>query len=214
MKFKLRYHSRLNKILSVLKNFAFALMLIITIQLAVSFFLLILIVGFELELSKQSSYIILHIYIDSGPVILCLSFLANNQYVKIGPNGILIHNCNFIHFGLGQHYRINITVEFKHIVNCKIEIPVDCPKNYSYLMYSKCGDNKAYYDYRKKVGVMKTKEPAIAGGRFDEECILLELDNKRIIVIPIDECAEFLDLFNQYFEQYKILESESSDLRQ
>lgn len=37
------------------------------------------------------------------------------------------------------------------------------------------------------------------------KCILLELDNKRIIVISIDECEEFLELFNQYIEKYKEL---------
>lgn len=53
---------------------------------------------------------------------------------------------------------------------------------------------------------MKTKEPAIAGGRYDKECILLELNNKRIIVIPIDECEEFLELFNKYIEKYRELQ--------
>lgn len=80
-----------------------------------------------------------------------------------------------------------------------IEIPVDCPKTYSYLIYKKFGGNDEYFDYIRKAGVIKTKEPALAGGRYDEKCILLELDNRRIIVIPIDECEKFLELLIDIF---------------
>jgi len=85
---------------------------------------------------------------------------------------------------------------------------VDCPNNYTYKKYNRFGTNEVYFDYRRKVGVTKTKEPAISGGRYDEECVLLELDNKRIIVIPIDECDSFLKLFDQYMDQFKKLQKE------
>ena len=44
-----------------------------------------------------------------------------------------------------------------------IEIPVDCPKTCSYLIYKKFGGNDEYFDYIRKAGVIKTKEPALAG---------------------------------------------------
>lgn len=126
-------------------------------------------------------------------------------YVELTPKGIFIHHGNFSHYGLRQFFRINVNISYARIVNCKIGIPVDCPPNFRYTYYNQLKMIKKYFDLKQGKEVEYMKEPAIAGGRYDEECILLELDNKRIVVIPIDECNEFLELFNQYFEQYKEL---------
>lgn len=132
-------------------------------------------------------------------------------YVKITSKGIYLHHGNFVHYGLHQFPTINTTIPFKNIISCKIGIPVDCPPNFRYSYYNHISMIKRYFDIKRGKEVEYMKEPAIAGGRYDEECILLELDNKRIVVIPIDECEEFLELFNQYMEQYRALQNEKGE---
>lgn len=154
-------------------------------------------------------YFSIFIFVLEFLLALFIALYSNKRYIKISSKGILIHNGNTIHFGLSQQFRFNTMVSFDRIKKCYIEIPIDCPKTYSYLIYKKIGGNDEYFDYIRKAGVIKTKEPALADGRYDEKCILLELDNKRIIVIPIDECEEFLELFNQYIEKYNELHKEN-----
>lgn len=209
MKYKLKYKSARAKayhsFLFYLCFSAIALLPIIVIDLL--FVIMFAIFAAEhLPITEQNIYdyayfiLVIEIFIS---VLIALK--SNKRYVKMDSKGVLIHNSNTEHFGLGQCNRLNVIVPFERVVGCYIEIPVDCPDNYKYKKYNKFGANEIYFDYIRKVGVMKAKEPAISGGRYDKECILLELDNKHIIVIPIDECEEFLELFNQYIEKYKEL---------
>lgn len=127
-------------------------------------------------------------------------------YVEIKSKGIYLHHGNFVHYGLRQFPTINTIVPFKNIVSYKIGIPVDCPPNFRYTYYNHIYLLKRYFDMKRGKEVEYMKEPALAGGRYDEECVLLELDNKRIIVIPIDECEEFVELLDKYLQQYRELE--------
>lgn len=209
MKYKLQYRSALVKAYhSFLFYLCFALIdLLVIVVINVLFMVSAFWVAGYIAITEQNIYdcayfiLVIEIFIS---VLIALK--SNKRYVKIDSKGVLIHNSNTEHFGLGQRNRLNVIVPFERVVGCYIEIPVDCPDNYKYKKYNKFGANEIYFDYIRKVGVMKTKEPAIAGGRYDKECVLLELDNKRIIVIPIDECEEFLELFNQYIEKYKELQ--------
>lgn len=209
MKYKLQYRSALVKAYhSFLFYLCFALIdLLVIVVINVLFMVSAFWVAGYIAITEQNIYdcayfiLVIEIFIS---VLIALK--SNKRYVKIDSKGVLIHNSNTEHFGLGQRNRLNVIVPFERVVGCYIEIPVDCPDNYKYKKYNKFGANEIYFDYIRKVGVMKTKEPAIAGGRYDKECILLELDNKRIIVIPIDECEEFLELFNKYIEKYKELQ--------
>lgn len=215
MEYKLQYKSVFAKAYhSFLFYVCFA---VIALLLFLVIDLLFLIV-FSLFAAKHLSITEQGIYDFAGLVLVIEFFISifvalkcNKRYVTISPQGVFIHNSNTEHFGLGQRNRLNVIVPFECIADCFIEIPADCPQNYKYKKYNRFGSNGIYFDYRRKVGVVKTKEPAISGGRYDEECILLELDNKRIVVIPIDECHEFLELFNQYFEQYKKLQRKQED---
>lgn len=208
MKYKLQYRSALVKAYhSFLFYLCFALIdLLVIVVINVLFMVSAFWVAGYIAITEQNIYdcayfiLVIEIFIS---VLIALK--SNKRYVKMDSKGVLIHNSNTEHFGLGQRNRLNVIVPFERVVGCYIEIPVDCPDNYKYKKYNKFGANEIYFDYIRKVGVMKTKEPAIAGGRYDKKCILLELDNKRIIVIPIDECEEFLELFNQYIEKYKEL---------
>lgn len=216
MKFYIKYAKITKRIFySVLSFIVFSFIYTFFISL-INVFLFLFVGIFEsTDFSNEIlSAVLKLILLAEAVIIFVLSFKRINPYIKILPKGIFIYNNNFQHFGLCQFHRINITIPYCKIVKCTKEIPIDCPINYNYKAYNYFIENKQYQEYKRRRGSVRIKEPAIAGGRYDEECILLELDNKRIIVIPIDECAEFLDLFNQYFEQYKILESKSSDLRQ
>lgn len=210
MKYKLQYKSALVKAYhSLLFYLCFAVIALLPIILINLLFVIVFDLFAEeyLHITEQNIYdcacfvLVIEIFIS---VLIALKY--NKRYVKIDSKGVLIHNSNTEHFGLGQRNRLNVIVPFERVVCCYIEIPVDCPDNYKYKKYNRFGANEIYFDYRRKVGVMKTKESAIAGGRYNEQCVLLELDNKRIIVIPIDECEEFLELFNKYIEKYKELQ--------
>lgn len=210
MEYKLQYRSVLAKAHhSFLFYICFAVIALLLIAAIDLLFILVftLFAAEYLPVTEQNIYdcacfvFVIEIFISVFIALKC-----NKRYVKIGSHGVLIHNSNTEHFGLGQRNRLNVIVPYERVVRCYIEIPVDCPDNYKYKKYNRFGANENYFDYKRKVGVMKTKEPAIAGGRYNEECILLELDNKRIVVIPIDECDAFLELFDQYMEKFKKLQ--------
>lgn len=208
MKYKLQYRSALVKAYhSFLFYLCFALIdLLVIVVINVLFMVSAFWVAGYIAITEQNifdgAYFVFTIEIF---ISFFIAFKCNKRYVKVDSQGVLIHNSNTEHYGLRQCNRLNVIVPFNRIVRCYKEIPVDCPNNYTYKKYNRFGANEIYFDYIRKVGVMKAKEPAISGGRYDKECILLELDNKHIIVIPIDECEEFLELFNQYIEKYKEL---------
>ena len=209
MKYKLQYRSALVKAYhSFLFYLCFAL---IDLPAIVVINLLLMVCAFSaaryIAIAEQNiftgAYFVFAIEVF---ISVLIAIKCNKRYVKIDSQGVLIHNSNTEHFGLRQCSRLNVIVPFNRIVHCYKEIPVDCPNNYRYKKYNKFGANDVYFDYKRKVGVTKTKEPAISGGRYSEECVLLELDNKRIIVIPIDECEEFVELLDKYLQQYRELE--------
>lgn len=211
MEYKLQYRSALVKgYHSFLFYLCFAgidLLAIVIINLLLMVFAFF-VTGY-IAITEQNIYNVAYfVFVIEIFISVLIAFKCNKRYVKIDSQGVLIHNSNTEHYGLRQHNRLNVIVPFDRIVRCYKGIPVDCPDNYMYKKYNRLGANEVYFDYRRKVGVMKTKEPAISGGRFNEECILLELDNKRIIVIPIDECDSFLKLFDQYMDQFKKLQKD------
>lgn len=204
MKYKLRYKSVLTALYhSVIYCLCFMLFALIPI---IALYFLFIAIAAVFSDSIMLNYFSKFVFILEILTALFIALCSNKRYIKISSKGILIHNGNTIHFGLRQQFRFNTMVSFDRIKKCYIEIPIDCPKTYSYLIYKKFGGNDEYFDYIRKAGIIKTKEPALADGRYDEKCILLELDNKRIIVIPIDECEKFLELFNQYIEKYNELQ--------
>lgn len=211
MEYKLQYRSALVKAYhSFLFYLCFAgidLLAIVIINLLLMVFAFC-VTGY-IAITAQNIYNVAYfVFVIEIFISVLIAFKCNKRYVKIDSQGVLIHNSNTEHYGLRQRNRLNVIVPFNRIVRCYKEIPVDCPNNYTYKKYNRFGANEVYFDYRRKVGVTKTKEPSISGGRYDEECVLLELDNKRIIVIPIDECDSFLKLFDQYMDQFKKLQKD------
>lgn len=217
MRFKLQYDSKVKQIGYKFAHFWIMTMMLwipFAIALFASYYVLLAILE-KLQSAGVHLLLIGEVNDDTAKPIFWIMFViglilfyyiiwrTSNFYVELTPKGVFIHHSNFSHFGLHQFLRMNVNVPYKRIVDCKIGIPVDCPRNYRYTRYNQLYLLIRYFDLKhgREVGYMK--EPALAGGRYDEKCILLELDNKRIIVIPIDECEKFLELLNQYIEKYK-----------
>lgn len=220
MRFKLQYDSKIKQIGYKFAHFwSFSLFFMIPfgIVLFVAFFSLMILL-IKLQSAGVHLFIIGELNDDTAKPIFWIMFViglilvyyiiwrTSIFYVELTPKGVFIHHGNFMHFGLHQFLRINVNVPYNRIVSCKIGIPVDCPRNYRYTRYNQLFMIIRYFDLKHGREVEYMKEPALAGGRYDEKCILLELDNKRIIVIPIDECEKFLELFNQYIEKYNELQ--------
>lgn len=209
MKYNLKFSNKFRKAISVLVLFSVYVLIdiffIAALDIIAFLIMLCFITVFDWNLALFMELFKLTIIIEVIFIIF-IEIKRRSPYVKITPKGVLIYNSNGVHFGLRQYYRLNAVAPYDRIVSCKIGIPVDCPPNYRYQRYNTLFMIKRYFDLKHGKDVSYMKEPAIAGGRYDEECILLELDNKRIIVIPIDECSEFLEQFNKYFEQYKELQ--------
>jgi|GEM_PF-1604943 len=220
MKFTLQFGSEIKKIgykFAHFWNYSFLFFLpFAIIMFAVYFAFLLMLI--ELQNAGITLFLIGSVNDETSKSILCVMIVltliieyyiiwkASIYYVELTPKGVFIHHGNFVHFGLRQTFRMNVNVPYDRIVNCKKGVPVDCPPNYRYTYYSQLRTIKRYVDLKSGKDIPYMTEPAIAGGRYNEECILLELDNKRIIVIPIDECDAFLELFDQYMEKFKKLQ--------
>lgn len=205
MKFKLQFSSPIKMVGYKFAHFwNFAILFSIPFGLGcVILYFSIVIAIMEIETEKD---LLIFLAIIAIILELFMIYKTSIYFVKITPKGVYLHHGNFVHYGLHQFPTINTTIPFKNILSCKIGIPVNCPRNFRYTYYNQFFMIKRYIDLKRGREVEYMKEPSIAGGRYDKECILLELDNKRIIVIPIDECEEFLELFNKYIEKYKELQ--------
>lgn len=212
MKFKLRYSS-------VLKEFFYALFIFIITApfMAAAVFIIYLFfvfafgltVGKVFQLPEQTVYDISHIFLAVEIIAaVAAQFKMSRCYVKVNHNGVFLHNANYVHFGLSQSIRLNTRIPFGRIVSCRSAVPLDCPEDYDYMNNKRLFKDNRYKDYIRKAGVVNTEEPAIPGGRYDDRCALLELDTKRIIVIPLDECDIFTETVIRYLEQYKKLEQD------
>lgn len=210
MKFKLCYSSFLKEVFHALFIFIITAPFVaaaVFLLYLLFVFVLGLTVGKGFPLPEQTVYDISHIFLAVEIIVAVVAqFKMSRCYVKVNPNGVFLHNANYVHFGLSRSMRLNTRIPFGRIVSCRAAVPLDCPEDYDYMNHKRLFKDNRYKDYIRKAGVVHTEEPAISGGRYDDRCALLELDTKRIIVIPIDECDMFTESVNRYLEQYKKLE--------
>lgn len=204
MKFEMKYSTRFKQIVYFIGGFLYASMFTILpflVLCVLSHFLFSILFGEEVGADLAKTFLAVEI------IVLIIFYTKNSQYyVKIDYRGVKISNYSFLHYGLRQPFRINVIIPFDRIVGCTSSIPVDCPPNFRYAYYNGREMIERRRNLKRGKDVNYIREPALAGGRYDEECVLLELDNKRIIVIPIDECEEFVELLDKYMQQYRELE--------
>lgn len=131
-------------------------------------------------------------------VIIVIECKRRNVYVRLYPYGVYICNNNFARFQSNQWYKLNATISFCDIVDCYSMIPSNVPKNYLYQYLEPIKMTSRRFGFSNAPYYV----PAIASGRYDEECVLLELKNGKTIVLPIDQCDEFIELFNKYSKKY------------
>lgn len=134
--------------------------------------------------------------------IICIEIKRREVYVKITSKGIIVHNGNGERFGLIQLYKPYTIIKYKHIISCYISTPYDILPEVKYLTYWHVQNtfrNIRGQNYIKKPYLI----PAIYYGRYNVPCIYIELDTNMVAVLAIDNCDEFLEIFNKFFSDYK-----------
>jgi len=203
MKFEMKYSTRFKQIVYFIGGFLYAAgfsILPFLFLYVLSHFAFSILFGEEIGADLAKTFFAVEI------IGLIVFYTKNSQYyVKIDYRGVKISNYSFLHYGLRQPFRMNVIIPFDRIVGCTSSIPVDCPPNFRYAHYNGREMIARRRNLKRGKDINYIREPALAGGRYDKECVLLELDNKRIIVIPIDECDEFVELLDKYMQQYREL---------
>lgn len=134
--------------------------------------------------------------------ILFIAFIEIKRrftYCELKSYGLYIYNNNGMKFGYGNWYKRNATIPYSQIELCYISKADFVPKNYwkqiwfiSMFRYLNRKINKSStYDYI----------PAIANGNYKSNCIIIELKNKKAVVLPIDDCDDFLSKYNSIINQ-------------
>lgn len=209
MKFEFQYSSRAKEIFSKIKLFIAWLIIDVAFTLiidAVLFIPITLIIDkiytlFTKQIEVPSTFstpILILLGVAELTVIIIVECKRRNTYVELNYSGVCIHNNNGMRFQPKQWYKINAAIPFYDVTDCYSLTPKNVPKNYLYqyiapiksTVHNMGLSNNPYY------------LPAIANGRYDEKCVLLELKNGKTVVLPIDDCDEFIELFNSYSEKY------------
>lgn len=131
-------------------------------------------------------------------IIIAVEIKRRKVYVKITPRGVIIHNGNGQRFGTIQLYKPYAMIKYKHIISCYISTPYDMLPEVKYIPH-------LYIMSINRQNQIKNPYliPAISYGRYDSPCVCIELDTNMVAVLPINECSEFIELFNKYFSIYK-----------
>lgn len=210
MKFKLQFSSKGREIYSKINLFfgffiidfvftlIFNMIFFIPVTLIIDEVYFILHAG-ETEVPEAFSVpILIALAIIELIVIIIAECKKRNVYVRLDYRGVYICNYNLMRFQSNQWYKLNATLKFYDIENCYTMIPIDVPKNYLYQYFEPFRMTSRHLGLSHKPYYV----PAIASGRYDEECVLLELKNGKTVVLPIDDCDEFVSLFYEYADKY------------
>lgn len=209
MKFKLEYRNKSSEIYSKIKLFIAFFIIDIAFTLPMNFVFILpvmfivskiytLFTG-EIEVPESiSNTALIILLIIELAVIIAVEIKRRNQYVRLDYRGVYICNNNGVRFQPKQWYKINATISFYDIVDCYSMKPSNVPKNYRYQYIAPIKDTARHLGLSNKPYYI----PAIANGRYNEECVLLELKNGKTIVLPIDNCDDFISAYNELAEKY------------
>lgn len=213
MIFEFCYESKEKKIINTIKLFALnfildfikVLFINIPVFLIIFFFFSIVRDLFSLQVDFDYStvgYIVILCIIIIELVAICISEYRQRQlYVFVRFDGITIHNRSYENFGVNQRPKRKTFIPYSRILSCYSAIPYNIEKN-AWFMYKNTFDDVNNF-FKQTIGVRHIMNaplvlPAINGGRYDEECVMLELDNNITVALPINECGQFLEIFQKY----------------
>lgn len=128
-------------------------------------------------------------------IILIVEIKRRFIYCEFREKGIYVYNNNGVKFGYGNIFKKNAIIPYDEINACYISTGEFVTKSYSALSYFKRFKNRllheSKYDYI----------PAIAYGDFENDCIILELENKKGVVLPIENCEQFIAEYESITKQ-------------
>lgn len=133
--------------------------------------------------------------------VLLNQFRKREPYVFINRAGITLHARNFENYGIGVFPKQDIFIAYDEIKDCYISVPYTMEKNIGFAYKNMLTDATDFF--KGRIGFRhKTEQPhilpSIADGRYDCKCVLVRLHNKYTIVLPIDNCEQFLQSFKKY----------------
>lgn len=126
-------------------------------------------------------------------------------YVRIDQRGVYIYTGTGETFGYFSANPMGVLITFDKIKGFYCGVPYGMQKNFAYIY-------KNSFDFLNKIiranrGITHSQKliPAIAKGKYDEDCILIELSNGTTAVLPVDNIDKFSKYLTEYLEQYKQL---------
>lgn len=128
-----------------------------------------------------------------------------NEYVRVDHRGVYIYTGAGETFGYASLNSMGILITYDKIKGFYSSVPYNMPQG-PYYTYSNG------FDFIKKlIKVNRTVQssqrliPAIPNGKYDDECVLLELSNGCTAVLPLENKEKFKEYLSQYLEKYKEL---------
>lgn len=148
-----------------------------------------------IELTTENIYTIYKsVLVIEFLIVLAINIKRRFLYCQMRYKGVYIYNNNFTKFGYGKFYKLNATIPYSEIETCYKARAVDCPPTYRYQYYylftylSKKINKDTSYGYI----------PPILYGDYDSECVILQLHNKKIVPLPIEDCDGFIEEFERW----------------
>lgn len=205
MKYKFNYENKFHSIVQFAYMYYFFIILDITITAIIDAIMFIPFTVFTGEIymylesvpevPKEYTYSLCKIVLVLELLfIVIVEFKRRITFCQLKGNGVLIYNNCFQKFGYGSFVKRCATVPYNQIELCYKAIPTGCPKTYRYQYYYPLSSLK------KKIAKDTSYRyiPPIAHGAYDSECVILQLHNKKIVPLPIDDCDGFIEEFKRW----------------
>ena len=211
MKFKIEYSSKASKVLMFglywFGSFILDFMIAFIINLVTLLPNLVLItqlcsVIYKVENVPQEISIkyICAFYAIQCIIIAVVEIKRRFLYVKVEPDGIFVYTNLFMKFEYGKWYRRNVKLRYYDIECCYKCNGYFLPKTH----ISEYWFVKAFRRIENAVYSVQEREykTAIAFGRYNADCIFLDLKNGKTAVLPIKDCDTFLAEYEKYAQRY------------
>lgn len=162
---------------------------------------------FEVNFYAFAAIVILIILAEVISVFV-IETKRRKEYVRLDHRGIYIHTGAGENFGYFSINPAAILITFDKIKGFYCGVPYNMPKNFSYI-YNNSFDIiiKTFGSMTGRRGTLNSQKliPSIPDGRYEEECIMLELKNGYTAVLPIEKNEQFKKYLNEYMDKYQEL---------